>query len=167
METFVQKFGIDWKLMIAQLVNFAIIFFVLRAFVYKPILGILDKRRKKIEEGLTFAEKAKTELGSIETLKAEEVKKAQQKGAEMIQDAEAVANRVHEKIIADTEIDKQRLIATGKALVAEQKNRMEKDVYTQAVSLVESALGKLLGKASFKAEEKELIAQTVSEIQVK
>ena len=74
MQTFVEKFGIDWKLMIAQLINFAIVFFILRAFVYKPVLKLLDKRRQKIEDGLAFAEKSKAELASIEELKAAEMK---------------------------------------------------------------------------------------------
>ncbi len=166
MNTFVEKFGLDWKLMLAQLINFGIIFFVLRAFVYKPILGVLDKRRKKIEEGLTFAEKAKSELAGIETLKAEEVTKAQKQGMEIVKTAEASAGKVRDEIVAGGEIEKQKLIATGKALLSEQKSRMEKGVYEQAVALVEQALGKVLSKKEFKQEERELIAQTVSEIKI-
>ncbi len=167
METFVQKFGIDWKLMIAQLINFGIIFFVLRAFVYKPVLKLLDKRRVKIEEGLTFAEKAKNELASIETLKSEELNKAQKKGIEMVKEAEVSATRVRDEIVAGGEVERQKLISMGKALLAEQKNRMEKGVYDQAVTLVEAALEKVLGKKEFKNEERDLIAQTVGEIRVK
>lgn len=166
METFVEKFGINWKLMIAQLVNFGVIFFVLRAFVYKPVLKLLDERKKKIEDGLSFAEKAKSELSSIETLKADEMKKAQKQGIEIVKTAELSAVKVRDEIVAGGELEKQKLIATGKALIAEQKNRMEKGVYEQAVGLVEASLTKVLGKKEFKAEEKELIAETVSSIKV-
>jgi len=167
MQTFIEKFGIDWKLLLAQLINFAVVFFVLRAFAYKPILKLLDERKKKIEEGLTFAEKAKSELANVETLKAHEMQKAQMKSLEIMKGAEVSATKVRDEIVAGGELEKQKLIATGKALVGEQKARMEKDVYEQAVSLVETVLGKVLGKASFKNEERELIAQTVNEIKVK
>ncbi len=167
METFVEKFGIDWKLMLAQLINFAVVFFLLRAFAYKPILKLLDARRKRIEEGLAFADKSKAELASIEELKAAEMRTAQAKAMAMVKEAEGTAGKVRDGIVASGEEEKQKLIATGKALLAEQKNRMEKGVYEQAVSLVEVALGKVLGKATFKTEERELIAQTVSEIKLK
>lgn len=166
MEQFVHQFGIDWKLLIAQLINFAIIFFVLRAFVYKPILKVLDKRRAKIEEGLAFAEKSKHELSSIEQLKAEEMTKAQKKGMEMVKEAEAAATKVREDIVRSGEAEKEKLMTTGKALIAEQKVRMEKGVYEQAVALVELSLGKVLGKAKFEREEQQLIEQTIKEIKV-
>jgi len=166
METFIEKFGIDWRLMAAQLVNFGIVLFVLRAFVYKPILKLLDDRRKKIEDGLNFAEKAKSELASIDTLKSDELVKAQKQGMEIVKGAEVSAGKVRDEIVAGGEVEKQKLVATGKALLAEQKSRMEKSVYEQAVSLVEVALGKVLEKKEFKAEEKDLISRTISEIKV-
>lgn len=166
MEQFASQFGIDWKLMIAQLINFGIIFFVLRAFAYKPILKLLDERRKKIEDGLGFAEKAKSELASIETLKSEEVAKAQKQGFEIVKNAEQSAGKVRDEIIAGGETEKQKLIATGKALLLEQKIRMEKGVHEHAVALVEAAMTKVLGKTQFKSEERELIASTIKEIKV-
>jgi F-type H+-transporting ATPase subunit b len=128
---------------------------------------LLDERRKKIEDGLSFAEKAKHELATIETLKADEMTKAQKKGVEMVKEAEVSAGKVRDEIVAGGETEKQKLIATGKALLVEQKNRMEKGVYEQAVALVETALGKVLDKKEFKSEEKDLIAQTVSQIKLK
>lgn len=166
MQTFIEKFGIDWKLMLAQLINFAVVFFVLRAFAYKPILKLLDERKKKIEDGLSFAEKAKSELANIEVLKSEEIQKGQKQGMEIVKTAEVSATKVRDEIVAGGEVEKQKLIMTGKALLSEQKVRMEKGVYEQAVSLVETALGKVLGKAEFKNEEKQMIAQTVKEIKV-
>jgi F-type H+-transporting ATPase subunit b len=167
MEQFAHQFGIDWKIMLAQLINFAVVFFVLKKFAYKPILNLLDARKKKIEDGLTFAEKAKNELASIEVIKGEEIVKAQKQGMEIVKASEVSATKVRDEIVAGGEVEKQKLVATGKALIAEQKNRMEKDVYAQAVSLVETALGKVLGKAEFKNEEKQIISQAVSEISVK
>ena len=167
MEQFIQEFGIDWKLMLAQLINFIVLVFLLAKFAYKPILKALDARRKKIEEGVMFSEKAKAELASIEELKANELEGARRKGMDLVKVAETAASTVRSEILVDAEAQKQKLIATGKTLLAEQKNRMEKGVYDQAVALVEDALGKVLGKTQFKAEEQALIQQAVSEIRVK
>lgn len=167
MEQFVEKFGIDWKLMIAQLINFAIIFVIFKAFVYKPILRLLDERKKKIEDGLSFADKAKAELENIEVLKSDEVKKAQQEGLSIVKAAEQSALKTRDEIVAGGEAEKQKLLATGKALLSEQKSRMEKGVYDQAVALVEVALGKVLGKTEFAKEERTLITETLNQISIK
>ncbi len=153
--------------MLAQLINFIVLVFLLAKFAYKPILKALDARRKKIEEGVMFSEKAKAELASIEELKANELEGARRKGMDLVKVAETAASTVRSEILVDAEAQKQKLIATGKTLLAEQKNRMEKGVYDQAVALVEDALGKVLGKTQFKAEEQALIQQAVSEIRVK
>lgn len=46
-----EQLGIEPQLLLAQLVNFLIILFVLSKLLYKPILGMIEKRKKEIAEG--------------------------------------------------------------------------------------------------------------------
>ena len=48
MEEIAKVFGIHWKLLAAQMVNFSIALFVLHRYVYKPIFAILEKRQQKL-----------------------------------------------------------------------------------------------------------------------
>src|SRR5262245_33785531 len=50
--------GVEWNLFAAQLLNFAIVFYVMHRFVYKPLLKLLDERTAKIEQGLADADAA-------------------------------------------------------------------------------------------------------------
>ena len=59
--------GIDWKLLLAQVVNFVVVLLVLRRFAYQPMLRLLDERTHKIEKGLADAESATRKLGEMET----------------------------------------------------------------------------------------------------
>ena len=68
--------GISWPKLIAQTVNFGIVLFVLWKFAYKPILDLLEQRRKKIEESVTNADKIKAELDAVD----EKIAQAMQKG---------------------------------------------------------------------------------------
>ena len=56
MEEIIKTFHIDWKLLIAQAVNFAIVVFALYKFAYKPLLKTMNERTAKIEQGLKDAE---------------------------------------------------------------------------------------------------------------
>ena len=58
------KLGIDWKLLIAQAINFAVLFWVLRRYAYKTMLDFLEKRTVRIEKGLQDAEAAQAKLKS-------------------------------------------------------------------------------------------------------
>jgi F-type H+-transporting ATPase subunit b len=56
---------IDWKIFIGQLINFAILFFLLKAFVYGPFLAMIKKRREKIEEGIEKSVAAEEKLKKL------------------------------------------------------------------------------------------------------
>ncbi len=167
MEKFIEAFGINWKLLIAQLINFAILVFILGKFVYKPIIKALDNRRKKIEEGVQFSEKAKQELAGVESLKTEELRKAEIKGQSVIKEAEVNAQKIADGVLATAEKDKERILATGKNILLEQKAIMEKSFYQNAAGAVKDALAKVLARGDFSKAEEELISETMKEVKIK
>ena len=61
-----ETFGWNPWLFFSQVVSFAIVAFLLRRFAYKPILAVLEERRRKIEEGQLNAEKIRKELAEAE-----------------------------------------------------------------------------------------------------
>ncbi len=61
-----ETFGWNWKLFLSQVISFCIVAFLLQRFAYKPILALLEERRRKIEEGQLNAEKIKKELAEAE-----------------------------------------------------------------------------------------------------
>ena len=62
MNQLLAAFGIDWRLLIIQVVNFAVLFVALSYFLYKPIIKMIDDRRSKIAEGIRKAEEADRNL---------------------------------------------------------------------------------------------------------
>jgi len=138
--------------------------FILGLFVYKPILSALDRRREKIEQGIEFSEKAKSELESIEELKAKSIKQAEMKSVEIVKAAAVSAQGVREGLIKEAEEEKEKVIASGQVVLAEERKRLEKGVYSSAVTLVQSALGRVLSKKHFSSEEEALIEETINQI---
>ncbi len=66
MDQLTAAFGIDWKLLIAQGVNFAIVLGVLSYFLYRPALRVIDARREKIAAGVRAAEEADKRLAEAD-----------------------------------------------------------------------------------------------------
>src|SRR5438309_11844142 len=80
-------FGWNWKLFLSQVISFCIVAFLLRRFAYKPILAVLEDRRRKIEEGQLNAEKIRKQLADAESRYQEIVSKANADGQRMIDEA--------------------------------------------------------------------------------
>jgi F-type H+-transporting ATPase subunit b len=106
MSALLTTFGVDWKLLLIQVVNFGLLLTVLTYFLYKPILKIIDERQQKIAEGVRTAELAQKKLEDAtsegkeivggaareaEGLVAGARTRAEERGAEILKAAEARA----------------------------------------------------------------------------
>src|SRR5258708_19162732 len=79
-----ETFGWNWKLFLSQVISFCIVAYLLQRFAYKPILAVLEERRRKIEEGQINAEKIKKELAQAEKRYQEIIAKANADAQKMI-----------------------------------------------------------------------------------
>ena len=57
-----ENFGVEPVLLLAQIVNFAILLFILKRFLYKPILKVLEERKNKIETSMKQSEQIQKEF---------------------------------------------------------------------------------------------------------
>src|SRR5436189_6058554 len=90
-------FGWNWKLFLSQVISFGIVAYLLQRFAYKPILALLEERRRKIEEGQINAEKIRKELAEAEKRYQEIVTKANADAQKMIDEARESAAHLSER----------------------------------------------------------------------
>src|SRR5947207_7989498 len=90
-------FGWNWKLFLSQVISFCIVAFLLQRFAYKPILAVLEERRRKIEEGQLNAEKIKKELAEAEKRYQEILAKANADAQKMIDETRESAAHLSER----------------------------------------------------------------------
>src|SRR5215469_2539461 len=107
-------FGWNWKLFLSQIISFCIVAFLLRRFAYKPILAVLEERRRKIEEGQLNAEKIRKELAEAEKRYQEIVAKGNADAQKMIDEARDSAAHLSER-------KQQEAIAAAEQIVTKAK----------------------------------------------
>ena len=120
-----EKLGLNLGYLFVQIFNFAIIFVILRAWVYKPILGLLERRRTAIAEGLEDAriaaearqnaeEEAQQVLAEAQTNASKIIREANERaetqGREIVAEAEADAAKKREEALADVDSDRERIL---------------------------------------------------------
>jgi F-type H+-transporting ATPase subunit b len=158
------KLGIDWRLLIAQLVNFLILLFILYKFLYKPVLNLLENRREKIEKGLKDAEKMGEELEKIKALREEEIKKAKREAQEIIERAQKTAESAGREIKLKAKKEVEKLIDVAKNQIIDEKEKMLAEIKNEASTLVVAAAERVVGKVIDVKAQQKLIDETIREV---
>lgn len=96
--------------LIAQILNFLVLVFVLAKFAYKPVCNIMEERKNKIASDLEAAEKAKTDAEAVKAEYAAKLAEAKQEAQAIVDAARKTAQAAHDKIMADTKAEQVRLL---------------------------------------------------------
>ena len=154
------QLGIDWKLLLAQGVNFLILLFVLTKFVYKPLIKMVEERRKKIELGIKGGEKAEQIIKQAEVEKVGIIKKADTQAVLIISEAEKNAQKKGQEITHQADMKAQQTLRETMLLAERrEKEEMEK-VSAEAKRLVKEAIIKTVQLKPEQIDEK-LIEQAM------
>lgn len=155
------KLGIDWKVLIAQIVNFAILAFVLFKLVYKPLFATLDKRSSIIEKGMHDAKAAEEKLASVQKMEHERLIEAKKEVARLIEEAKHAAEEVKKDLLATAKKQSEELLERAHAQIQEEKTAMIQEAKSELVQLIVHASGKVMGK-EFSAEDQKRLTHAIS-----
>jgi F-type H+-transporting ATPase subunit b len=156
-----QKLGIDWRLLVAQLINFLILVFILYKFLYKPVINLLDSRKEKIEKGLRDAEKLGEELEKTKELQAREIKKAKQEAMAIIDEAQKTAEAARQETKVKTKAEVEKLITAAKNQIMQEKEKMFGEIKAEAASLIIAVAEKVVGKTFDAKMQQKLIEESL------
>src|SRR5213596_166031 len=149
-------FGWNWKLFLSQVISFCIVAFLLRRFAYKPILAVLEDRRRKIEEGQLNAEKIRKELAEAEKRYQEIVAKANADAQRMIDEARESSAHVAERKQQEAIAAAEQILAKAKEAAALEHERQMQTLKRELGRLVVDTTAKVTGKVLTPEDQKRL-----------
>ena len=147
------KFGIKGRILLAQVINFGIVAFLLWKFAFKPVLNTLDERQKKIADGLQYAEQAKIELAEAEKRQADILQNAQQDAKAIIDEAREVAKIHSEKATQEALTKAQVIIEKSEQTIAREREQMLIEIRQEIADLVVETTAKVLRKKLSRNEQ--------------
>ena len=159
-----ETFGWNWKLFLSQIISFCIVAFLLRRFAYKPILAILEDRRRKIEEGQLNAEKIKKELAEAEKRYQEILAKANADAQKMIDEARASAAHLSERKQQEAITAAEQIVAKAKEAAVLEHERQMQTLKRELGRLVVETTEKVTGKVLTPDDQKRLQEEAVRQV---
>jgi F-type H+-transporting ATPase subunit b len=154
---------VDWPHLGAQIISFCIVCLILHRFAYRPILAMLDERRKQIAQGLADSEKIKAELARTEAQRHEVILQANGEATRLIEEARAAAVRLQEQESQKAIAAAEQIVAKAREAAAADHARMlgelKREVGRLAVQMSARVTGKLLTPDDQRRMAEETVAQ--------
>jgi F-type H+-transporting ATPase subunit b len=163
-ERIVTVFGVDWPHLVAQIISFCIVCFVLYRFAYRPILKMLEERRRQIELGLANAEKIKAELARTEAMRQEVMVQANAQASRLIEEARAAAARVQQQETQKAIAAAEQIITKSREAAAQDYAHMLAELKREVGRLVVETTATVTGKILTPEDQRRLAEETARQL---
>lgn len=155
---------INLPMLVSSLLGFLILFFVLKATLFKPVLGIIDERRDSIEQAFREVDQARTEVAQMkrdyEARMAEIVAEAQGK----MQDAVARGEALSVEIRQAAEDQRAKLLARTQEDIAREKDKLLAELRHESVELSFQIAERVLREGLDRQVHDRLVAQFAADL---
>jgi F-type H+-transporting ATPase subunit b len=157
-----EALGINLGLLIVQIIAFIIVFLTLNAWVYQPMLNMMESRKQKIAQGLEDARVAAEARANAEKEAAKVIADAQTEASKIVRDATERAALAGQdvKAAAEAQAAKAREAAIAEAEV--ERNRILGDLRSQVAALAIAAANKLVGESLDERKQRALLDEFFS-----
>lgn len=160
-----EALGINLGYLLVQITNFAILFIILRAWVFKPIIGLLERRRETIAQGEEDARVAAQARENAEEEAEAITKKAQQEASKIVREATDRGEEVRLEIKQKAEEEAAEIRANAQEQAKEAKDQALSDLRGQVAALAIAAAQKVIGETLDEKRQHSLIKQFFSGVE--
>ncbi|HEY1662492.1 MAG TPA: F0F1 ATP synthase subunit B [Verrucomicrobiae bacterium] len=159
-----QQIGLAWPALIAQLISFSLVFFVLWKFAYGPIFNMLQARREKIAESLANAEKIKGDVARTEIERQKILTDAGDKANKLIDEAREAAARVRELETQKAIAAAEQIVSKAREAAAQERVQMLGELKREVGQLVIKTATSVTGKILTPDDQKRLAQETEKQL---
>ena len=157
------ELGLNVPVLVAQLVNFFILLVLLRMFLYRPILDMLDRRSQRIREGLEAADQSKEQAAQAEQEVARQLEEARRQGQSLIGQAQETANRLQEEARSQARREGEALLERARSEIQLERDQASAELRREFGDLTVSAAEKVIGQSLDRQAHRRLIDEVLAD----
>jgi F-type H+-transporting ATPase subunit b len=161
----IKSLGLDPWVLSLQIIAFAILYLLLRRFLFRPLMGVMAQREAVIAEGLDAGERAKTELARIDEERAQTLAEAREQGREQVRQAVKEGEQARERIVAEARGEAQALRQRAQRVIALEREEAELALKQQVVDLALLAANKAVLRKLDGQTQRQVIDDFISSLE--
>lgn len=158
------KLGINWSLLLAQIVNFTILLGVLSFFVYKPLLNLLDSRRERIRKAMEDAAKIENQRKEMEAYRAGEMRRIDQECGAFLEKAKQQAEQMKDEVLESAKRESDHALERGRRQLEEERAKVFREVQHVVTSVILRMTEKILEREFSHEDQSRLLTSLEKEL---
>ena len=158
---------LDIRQILTQIVAFLIMLWVLKRYAWKPLLGILDERRERIEAEFNSLADQEAHLNFIREDYEGKLKEIDAEARQRIQDAVAEGRKISREIQEEAQENARAILSKAKVDIATEMDNAKKELKDELVGIVVAATEKILQQKLDRSTHDKLIADFVDQVEFK
>lgn len=163
MDKAVEALGLNLPQLIAQIVNFTILLIILRLTLYKPILKMMDERKAKIAEGLTAAERARTDASQAQANIQAQLDAARKEGQDLVANAQNIATRIQTEAREQSARDREAALERARAEIALERDQAISELRREFAGITVTAAEKVINQSLDRNAHQRIIDETLAQ----
>ena len=155
--------GVNLPLLVVFIINFIVLFVLLRLFLYKPVMKMLDERAKRTKDAMELAEAIKKEFEQAKTEVQKQIEKGRLEAQTIITQAMQVGERLKEESRQEATKQAQAIVDRTRSELETERDKIVGDLRREFVDISISAAEKVIKETLDKEKHRKLIEETLQE----
>ncbi len=152
-----EKLGINFAWFLTQLVNFILILIILRALAYKPVLQMLETRKRKIQESLEYADKVKADASVQQKQYEQQIEQVRREAQQARETAATAGEKERERILAQARDEARQIVEQARGQLDYERKQMVAELREQVVNLSMLAAQRVIGASLDERRSRQLV----------
>lgn len=163
MEIF-QQFGVEWKLLLTQAVNFLLFLLIFWRFAYRPLQRMLDKRQRRVANSLQEAERVRQEAERLDAKQAKDIERTKKRAAQIIAEAKEAAQTESQAVMAEAKQAAENITASQREQLATEQQRLREELQSELATLAAASTRRVLSNMVTDDDRTKMVAAATAEL---
>jgi F-type H+-transporting ATPase subunit b len=155
---------INYLTVVATMINFAILVFIVTKFLFKPVNNVIEIRENEISGRITKSEEDEKKAEALKIQREKELKQAKNEGKGIVEEFKHKAEKVSEDILDEAKSEAEQLMERAKKETERDKQKAEEEIKTQAIDLAIMLSSKALETTIDEAQHRRLIEDFIAKV---
>jgi|CXWL01.1.fsa_nt_gi F-type H+-transporting ATPase subunit b len=156
--------GVDWSVLIAQAINFAVLLAALTYLLYKPILRMIDERRERVKQSMDHAATLEKRVSEMEQDRKNRMKEIDDQSKEFLLQAKQQADGMKKEILDAAKVEVDHLLEKGRKQLDDERRTLLADMQKTVTNVGVELAGKILSREFTDADQKRILHTLEKEI---
>jgi F-type H+-transporting ATPase subunit b len=162
---FFEAFSVDLSKLAIQVINFLLLLWLAKRFLFKRVLGLLDERNSRISKGLEDAETAARDRELARAEREAAVAEARKEANEMIARANKIAEDTRNEILTEARAEAEKVSTRAREEIVAEKDKAMAEIRGQVAELALAAAGKLVRREMDGPTQRRLVEEFLAEVE--